>query len=130
MAPHLKLLSTESQLLLECLLILTVILIPAINVDYYILLHRGFVICCNYEDLHKEIIYLKFIFQRNAYPLCFIDKCIRIFLDKLFLKKHVSYDVPKKIVSIIIPYMGSFHCYTLYGKTLSRNSYMVKKHLI
>ena len=72
----------------------------------YTFLHRSFVICCNYEKLHQEIIYLKSIFQRNAYPLYFIDKCIRVFLDKLFIKKQVSYDVPKKIVTIIIPYMG------------------------
>ena len=70
------------------------------------LLHRGFIICCNYEKLHQEIIYLKSIFQRNAYPLHFIDKCVRIFLDKLFVEKKLSYDVPKKVVTVILPYMG------------------------
>ena len=123
MAPHLKLRFIENQLLVECLLILPVILTPAINVDYYTLLHRGFVVCSNYEKLHLEILYLKSIFQTNAYLLCFIDKCIRIFLDKLFIKKQITYDVPKKIVTIITHY-------ALYGKSLSGNVYIVKKHFI
>ena len=59
-----------------------------------------------YIPYYIRIIYLKSIFQKNAYPSCFIDKCVRIFRDKLFIKKQVSYDVPKKIVTIILPYMG------------------------
>ena len=88
----------------------------------YSLLHRGFTICCSYEKLHEEISYLKSVFQKNAYPTYFIDRCVRIFLDKVFITKTTSYDVPKKVVKFILPFMGrlSLQIRTRLQKILSK----------
>ena len=50
------------------------------------LLFRGYNICADYVTLHNEIEILKPIWQRNSFPLFVIDNCIKIFLDKLFIK--------------------------------------------
>ena len=44
--------------------------------------------CADYTTLHKEIEFLKSIWQRNLFPLFFIDNCIKDFLDKLFHGKN------------------------------------------
>ena len=51
------------------------------------LLHRTYAICSDYRSLHEEINRLKVIWQKNSFPLFFIDKCVKKFLDKLFVKK-------------------------------------------
>ena len=50
------------------------------------LLHRGFMICSSYRTLHFEILKLKQIFRSNGYPKNFIDRCIKMYLDKVFIK--------------------------------------------
>ena len=54
------------------------------------LLHRAYTICSDYNKLHQEIGRLKAIWQKNSFPLSFIDRCIKKFLDKLFVKKKYS----------------------------------------
>ena len=51
----------------------------------YTLLHRCFNITSSYERFHKEINALKQIFKLNGYPIQFIDRCIKQFLQKLML---------------------------------------------
>ena len=60
------------------------------------LLFRAYNICADYVTLHTEIEFLKSIWQRNSFPLFFIDKCIKRFLDKLFIKRNISGTVSKK----------------------------------
>ena len=55
---------------------------------------------------HLEIVYLKSIFLKNSYPIHFIDKCIMIFMSKVFKEKRLNYDVQKKVITIILPYLG------------------------
>ena len=51
----------------------------------YTLLHRCFNITSSYERFHNEINALKQIFKLNGYPIQFIDRCIKQFLQKLML---------------------------------------------
>ena len=51
------------------------------------LIFRCFKICSSYEKLHNEIFYLKEIFKRNRYPNYFVDLCIKMFFDKLYITK-------------------------------------------
>ena len=52
------------------------------------LLYRAYNICSDYTNLHQEIVYLKSVWQKNSFPLFFIDKCVHKFLNSLFLKRH------------------------------------------
>ena len=50
----------------------------------YTLLDRYFKICSSYHLFHSEILKLKKILLSNGYPEVFLDRCIRVFLDRLF----------------------------------------------
>ena len=54
------------------------------------LLHRSYNICSDYVSFHQEILFLKTVWQKNSFPLFFIDKCVKNFWDKLFIKKKES----------------------------------------
>ena len=70
-------------------------------------LFRAYNICADYVTLHTEIEFLKSIWQRNSFPLFFIDKCIKRFLDKLFIKRNISGTVSKKKeVFICLEFLG------------------------
>ena len=49
----------------------------------YTLVYRCFCICSNWTQFHSELILLKGIFQKNAYPKHFIDKCFKKFLNNV-----------------------------------------------
>ena len=59
------------------------------------LLFRAYNIRADYVTLQTEIEFLKSIWQSNSFPLFFIDKCIKTFLDKLFIKRNISGIVSK-----------------------------------
>ena len=69
------------------------------------LLHRTHVICSDYARFHEEVSKLKVIWQKNGFPLFFIDKCVKKFLDKLFVKKS-SIESPKKEVFFPMVFLG------------------------
>ena len=50
----------------------------------YTLLHGYFKICSSYQLFHAEVLKLKNVLLRNGYPEAFLDRCIRVFLDRLF----------------------------------------------
>ena len=70
------------------------------------LLYRGYNICSDFKKFHNEISELKNILRKNAYPMKFIDSCIKIFLDKIYQPKSVKSTVPKKDCLIVLPYLG------------------------
>ena len=70
------------------------------------LLFRIFTICSDWSKIHEEIINLRKIMLKNNFPGKFLDKCIKAFFDKLFLKKKIVFTVPKKVINISLPYMG------------------------
>ena len=71
------------------------------------LLYRYFSICSSYALFHLEVLQFKKIFLMNGYPSSFIDSCIRKFLDKIFIKKDIKSNVPKKEFFIVLPYLGN-----------------------
>ena len=70
------------------------------------LLYRAFKLCSNFEIFHQEIIFLKDIFKRNGYPSNFIDKCVKMFLDKIFIEKRVFLVAQKKELVCVLPSIG------------------------
>ena len=70
------------------------------------LLHRGFMICSSYRTLHFEILKLKHIFRSNGYPKNFIDRCIKMYLDIVFIKQPNICIVPKKELVCVFPIYG------------------------
>ena len=70
------------------------------------LLHRTYTICSDYVRLHEEIIKLKTIWQKNNFPLFFIDKCIKKFLDKIFIRKPQQQSTGKKEFTIPLVFLG------------------------
>ena len=50
------------------------------------LLYRAYHIYSSYKSFDQEINYLKNIWQKNSFPLFFIDKGVLKFLNKLFIK--------------------------------------------
>ena len=60
------------------------------------LLHRGFMISSSYRTLHFEIQKLKQIIRSNGYPQNFVDRYIKMYLDKVFIKHLNICVVPKE----------------------------------
>ena len=71
------------------------------------LLYRAYMVSSTYLGFHEEIEKLKKIFSKNGYRTKFIDRCIYKFLDKLYGKKDLVTTVPRKEVSIMLPFLGS-----------------------
>ena len=53
--------------------------------------HKSFRLCSSYEDFHQEIKITKSIFKHNNYPQNFVNQCIKRFLNKVFIKKDISW---------------------------------------
>ena len=72
----------------------------------YTLLHRCFNITSSYEKFHNEINALKQILKLNRYPTQFIDRCIKQFLQKLYVTKAIQDTVNKKQLLIVLSFLG------------------------
>ena len=72
----------------------------------YTLLHRAFMLCSDWNKFHLEVTFLKNIFRKNSFPEFFTDRCIKVFLDKIFIMKRVVFTVPKKELRICLPFLG------------------------
>ena len=70
------------------------------------LLYRAFKLCSNFETFHKEIIFLNDIFKRNGYLPNVNDKCVKTFLDKIFIDKKVFSVAQKKELICDLPFIG------------------------
>ena len=55
---------------------------------------------------HQEICKIKDIFIKNGYSERFLDKCVKTFLNKVFISKRIIQTTEKKQVTIVLPYMG------------------------
>ena len=70
------------------------------------LLNRYFNLSGDFLKFYHEVDRLKKILLNNAYLQKFIDKCIQIFLNNMFIQRlHIS-SAPKKELIIILPYLG------------------------
>ena len=54
---------------------------------------------------HQEICKIKDIFVKNGYSERFIQKCVKTFLNKVFIPKQII-QTPEKKVAIVLPYMS------------------------
>ena len=54
---------------------------------------------------HQEICKIKDIFIKNGYSERFFSKCVKSFLNKVFIPKRIIQAAEKKQVTIVLPYM-------------------------
>ena len=73
----------------------------------FCLLFRSFTFTISWDRFHAEVEFLKGIFRKNSYPEHFIDKCIKIFLDKK-IKPTLVHTEQKQVLKISLPFMGKF----------------------
>ena len=71
------------------------------------LLFRAYKISNSHTLFHEEVTKLKSIFTKNGYPMKIIDSVITSFLMKQYEPKIPTFDVPKKVITIVLPYLGS-----------------------
>ena len=55
---------------------------------------------------YQKICKIKFILIKNGYSKNVSDKCVKEFLDKVFISKRKGQTAKKKPVAIVLPYMG------------------------
>ena len=63
-------------------------------------------IVSDFSKFHKAVNYLKDVLKINSFPTNLVDKCIKIFLNKQYSQKILEHTVPKKELSIVLPYLG------------------------
>ena len=70
-------------------------------------LFRTFSIASDFSRFHTEVIHLKEILRKNAFPIKLVDNCIKNFLNKNFLNTPVTLTVKRKELLIVLPYLGN-----------------------
>ena len=79
-----------------------------------------------------EIETLKSIFKQNSHPQNFVSQCIKTSLNKLFIKKDLNFVVPKRELTIVLPYLGklSFDLRTRLRQIIERDLTYCKLEII
>ena len=72
----------------------------------YTLANRRFRICSSWSMFHQQLILLRGIFKKNGYPENFIDRCFKLFLDRIQILKEKVPTVEKTPLRLVLPY----HC--------------------
>ena len=70
------------------------------------ILFRYFSICSTFQLFHSEVCKFKITFLKNGYPIEIVDKCVKTFLDKVFVKKPLVHTVPRREYLVTLPYLG------------------------
>ena len=70
-------------------------------ITYYFVLIK---FCSNWQIIDNKIKTLKVIWLKNEYLLKTINKCIKTFLDKIFINKDIVATVPKKEFNLILSF--------------------------
>ena len=86
----------------------------------YTLAYRCFKICSDWTKFHEELNFLKHVFLKNGYPLSFIDKCFKMVINKLVIKRPQVTTVEKKTLILSLPYLGDI---SLQTRTKLRKSF-------
>ena len=73
------------------------------------LLFPCFQVYSSYEKLQNEIVYFNKIFKNNRNPNDFVDVCIKIFSDKLYVTKKKLPNGSEKSIIDNSPIFGSFN---------------------
>ena len=71
------------------------------------IIFRSFTICSDMPKFHQEICKIKDIFIKNVYGESFLDKCVKIFLNKVFIPKRIIQTAEKKHLAIVLPFMST-----------------------
>ena len=90
----------------------------------YTLVFRCFSICSNWTYFHNDLVFLKDIFLKNWYPISFLDKCFKTFLDRLYLEQTQVLTVEKKTLTLALPFPGKLSL-----QTRTKHRKIVKKTL-
>ena len=72
----------------------------------FTLLFRGFSLCTDWCKFHSEIKILKSVMGKNGYPSLLVDRCIKLFLDKVSTPKQIVLTVKKRELIICLPFLG------------------------
>ena len=64
----------------------------------YTFVKRCFQIYSNWSMLHTQMTNLRVIFQKNGYPEKFIDRCFKLFLNRIHILKKKVPTVEKKLL--------------------------------
>ena len=72
----------------------------------YTLAYRCFKICSDWTKSHEELNFLKHVFLKDRYPLPFIDKCFKMVINKLVIRRPQVTTVEKKTLILSLPYLG------------------------
>ena len=91
-----------------CNLVLSNLPFMSFKFNFQFIVFRSFTICSDMPKFHQEICKIKDIFIKNGYSERFLDKCVKTFLNKVFIPKRIIQTAEKKQVTIV-------HCFTLYG---------------
>ena len=70
-----------------------------------ILVNRCFPMCSNWSMFHSKLILLREIFQKNGYPENFIDRCFKLFLNRIHILKEKVPTVEIKLFQLVISYL-------------------------
>ena len=76
------------------------------------LVFRCFSIRSNWTNFHNQLVFLRDIFLKNRYPISFIDKRFKIFLDWLYLKRPQVLTAEKKTLTLVLPFLGKLSLQT------------------
>ena len=70
------------------------------------LAYRCFKICSNWTRFYEELHFLKHVFLKNGYPLSLIDKCFKMVVNKLIIKRPQVTTVEEKSLILSPLYLG------------------------
>ena len=71
------------------------------------MLFRTVSIVSDFSRFHTEVIHLKGILTKNAFPTKLVNNCIKNFLNKKFSNTPVTLTVKKNELFIVLPYLGN-----------------------
>ena len=104
----LKYLFTTNQLLVGYILTLIVSFATNIKLAWFLPCYfEHFQFVSDFSRFHTEVIHLKEILRKNAFPIKLVDNCIKRFLNKTFLNTPVTLTVKKKELFIVLQYLGN-----------------------
>ena len=66
-----------------------------------------FTLTVNWQKFDDEVVFLRDIFRKNLFPGHFIDKCIKVFLNKK-IKSEIKQSVEKQKFVISLPFLGKY----------------------
>ena len=72
----------------------------------FTLLHRAFKLCSNFELFYHEIDKLMTISENNGYLKSFVGLCIKMYFDKVFIKKEVVMKASKIELICVLSFIG------------------------